>query len=379
MENNRGLEDEPKAGALSDIARAADPCAILLDSATILEQIPDIVWVLDLKSLRFCYLSPSVASLPGWSTARVDQVCLGRSLSPESFSRAAQLVTDRIGRYGRNDPEALRPFTAELEILGSEGQVYPMETRVSFLVDASRQVNALLGVSRNLEPKAERERALLAKLEMEDTLYHELEHRVKNSLSIAASLLSLAGSRIGDKEAARVLQESHARLKALSLVYDHLRGLEPSGCVDLSEYLKKIADGLVEAFNSTFGIIELTTSCQECLVNTTLAISVGLIVNELIVNSIKHARPKAGPLVVELGVLRREGGSIIISVGDNGQGLPDFYTLKAGEGLGNSIIQSLVSQLKGRIEWTRSDSGGARFILEIPQVDGPGAEKVMLS
>ncbi len=208
------------------------------------------------------------------------------------------------------------------------------------------------------------ERDMLASLREKEVLLKEIHHRVKNNMQIVSSLLSLQAREVDDPAMLDLLAESRTRILSMALVHEDLYQSDNLAQVDFRHYLERLAErtrsGIAGASRVTF---ELTL--DELSLAVDQAIPLGLLCNELFTNALKHAFPGGGEGTVRVD-LRREDGTAVITVRDNGRGLPPGYVPGEGTTLGVQLVWSLAEQLQGKAEaW---NDGGAVFAVRFPVV-----------
>lgn len=205
------------------------------------------------------------------------------------------------------------------------------------------------------------ETRLRAALAERDTLLQELGHRIKNTLSLAGSLISLAGSRAVNAQDAELFEESKARVHAMALLYDMLLSSGSATTVAVAPYIRALCDRIRSAFAPAQGGVAVDlrfeSEAVEAELDSSKAVAVGLILNEALTNAFKYAVRPGRALSVRVG-LREEDGRLKLSVRDDGPGLP--AGAESGEGLGLRLIRELVAQLKGEL---RVESGVAGLSL----------------
>jgi two-component sensor histidine kinase len=179
------------------------------------------------------------------------------------------------------------------------------------------------------------------------TLYRELDHRVRNSLQIAASMLTFQAAGKRSLEVREALEDAAARIRGIALMHDFLAVSSDLREVDLDRYLAKLCAELTEHTG-----LQCTVEAESIRMGTTRASMLAMIAHELITNVSKYAYPGgAGPVSV---LCRREpDGTVRLTVADMGVGLPESIEPGDGGGLGMRIIRSLVEQLNGRFEIAR--------------------------
>lgn len=190
---------------------------------------------------------------------------------------------------------------------------------------------------------AEEERQ--AALEQADRLFEELSHRVKNSLAIVSSIVS-SEARAGPEALRPVLERVGTRVAAVGRLYDTISRTGAIAQVPVRPYLEAILEGL-ESSLAGEGRVAITSDLPEITLAGQQAVSLGLVVNELVTNSLKHAFPegRSGRIAVRL---RREGETCHLSIGDNGVG--GEAEGEGERGLGSRLVAAFVANLGGEMK-----------------------------
>ncbi len=215
--------------------------------------------------------------------------------------------------------------------------------------------------SLHLEEQVERRtQALQAAFDRRTALLHEVEHRIKNTLQMTASLVLLKARRLRDPEARKVLQETAERVSALSAAHRLLSAAGDGGRFNLKEFTSELAGELITALPK--GQVDLDLAIQPLGVPASKATALALLLNELVGNAVKHAFPngRRGRLTIEIG--RTENG-LKIAVDDDGVGLD--HAPPAEGSFGKTLITMLVQQLKGQLTW-RDQKPGTRAEIVMP-------------
>ncbi len=213
------------------------------------------------------------------------------------------------------------------------------------------------------------EKVVLASLKEKEILLKEIHHRVKNNLQIIASLLSLQSRYVTDENVLNVLKESQNRVKAMALVHERLYRSENLSEVALSDYLKFLIDNLFRFYGTDPQQVRMMFDAGDVKVDINNAIPIGLIINELVSNSLKHAFPEGekGDLAI---TIRQDESTIVMTVHDSGPGIPENFDWRNAKSLGLRLVISLVDQLNGTIGLDRP--GGTTFTITIPKKTGTG-------
>ncbi|MBN2874303.1 MAG: sensor histidine kinase [Spirochaetales bacterium] len=210
----------------------------------------------------------------------------------------------------------------------------------------------------NLEARVAERTNLLEQRQRElEALLKEVHHRVKNNLQIVLSLLNLTASTSQSAEARALLETSQARIFAMSLVHEEIYRTGDFSGIDLANYAPRIADQLLM---TTFPAVRREYHVSSLRLGLEIAIPCGLILSELITNSIKHAFSVrgTGTLLIETGMIEDEA---FIRVADDGPGFSACPQNRERPGIGLDIIDSLVHQINGRI--VREAKPGASCLL----------------
>jgi two-component sensor histidine kinase len=208
------------------------------------------------------------------------------------------------------------------------------------------------------------ERELQAALEHHKLLLNEINHRVRNSLQLVIGQLTLQARDSDDPALTRGLHEAISRVAAVARVHERLYRSGDILHIDLAAYLSDVCEGLSELMP------QIEFQCDEgrpIRTSTDRAVSVALLATELLTNAAKHAQSR-----VTIRLAMGAGSAAILSVRDEGAGLPDDFSIKDGKGLGMRIIAALIRQLHGDLNIIRHDPG-SEFVLTFPLADAPAA------
>ncbi len=196
--------------------------------------------------------------------------------------------------------------------------------------------------------KAERDR-LAGLLTEKEILLKEVHHRVKNNLTVIASLLSLQANSPGNEQAANALRASQHRVESMALIHEQLYTTDDMSRVDLAAHVTLLATSLFHSYGTDPDRVSWQVTMQPLELGLDQAIPAGLILSELISNVLKHGFPKGRTGSIVIGGARR-GAQIELSVTDDGVGVPEGVEFSKPKSLGMQIIKILTRQLKGTFE-----------------------------
>ena len=186
-------------------------------------------------------------------------------------------------------------------------------------------------------------------LAQKETLLKEIHHRVKNNLQIVASLLSLQSRLLDDEKIEQYFQESQNRIAAMALIHQQLyESVDLSG-IRIDSYLQDLAAQLIHTYGNQNQVVRTIVDVPDKPIPIETAVPLGLIVNELVTNSIIHGVSKLkGEGRIELAITEHDDHCVLI-VRDNGPGLPEEIDISAADSLGLSLVETLAQQLNGNL------------------------------
>lgn len=195
----------------------------------------------------------------------------------------------------------------------------------------------------------ERTHELLRALEEKEILLKEVHHRVKNNLQLISSLLNLQIPYIDHEKATDLFIESQSRVRSIAMVHEKLYQSKCLDRIDFSDYIKNIVSNLFQTYNVNQDKITFELIMDEFSLNIETCIPCGLIITELLTNSIKHAFPDdlKGKIWI---VLDSDYGNITLKIIDNGIGFPENIDIGNPDSFGLQLVILLVNQLRGTIE-----------------------------
>ncbi len=211
-----------------------------------------------------------------------------------------------------------------------------------------------------------REAALKAALDYHKVLVNEINHRVKNSLQLVAAMINLRAETGGDP--ADVLRQASNRIAVVAQAHERLTGSFDIAHIDLAMYLggicKDVEDQVTEC--------ELEFSAAAPIVMPTdRAVRVALILNELVMNACKHASRTEGTVRVWVSLIPKDPDRLILSIRDNGAGLPHGLDVANTRTMGLRVVTALVQQMGAELRVDRPSAGGTEFVLDCPLRAGP--------
>ncbi|MCZ7401919.1 MAG: PAS domain S-box protein [Candidatus Methanoperedens sp.] len=275
-----------------------------------------------------------------------------KHLYPEDSERIAEAVRRA------HDPAGDGSFDVEHRIVDRNGSIHWVSTRsrTHFEGEGSlRRPVRTVGAVADITERKSAEEKIETSLKEKEILLREIHHRVKNNMQIISSLLGLASGSIKDKKYADMFHESQNRITSMSLIHEKLYRSRDLAKIDLKEYIRDLANAIFQSCGVKNGMIVLNINIENVHLGVDHSIPLGLIVNELITNSLKYAFPgeRKAEIKVSLHLIDENTFELIIS--DNGVGIPYNVDFRKTESLGLRLVTLLVeNQLKGKIDLDRS-------------------------
>jgi len=216
-------------------------------------------------------------------------------------------------------------------------------------------------LEKEIVERKEAEAKLKETLAESEILLKEVHHRVKNNLQVISSILNLQSSYVKDLYTLNMLKECRDRIKSMSFIHESLYQSKNFSHVDFGDYLKSLCSNLLYSYSVT-GRVSLNFDIDKLFLSLDTSIPCGLIVNELVANALKYAFPNSKKGNIFISLKRKEEGSNLLIIEDDGIGMPENLNIEETESLGLQLVMTLVDQIDGSLTLERGK--GARFLIE---------------
>ena len=235
---------------------------------------------------------------------------------------------------------------------------------------------SLRGFAKVLRDETERKQAddlILKSLREKDLLLREIHHRVKNNLNVISSLLSLQAGQAQDSEVQRLFDELQDRVRSIATLHETLYGSRDLANIDFGPYMQQLVHDLVEFYGITPARIQVNVEAEKVVLSIEQALPLGLIVNELVSNALKHAFPGGRHGVIRVhfrysgGICNGpavDGSRCELRVEDNGSGISNADGLWERQSMGLKLVRLLADQLQGQVCFDQSE--GVKFVVRFP-------------
>jgi PAS domain S-box-containing protein len=283
------------------------------------------------------------------------------------FSKGVPLISDQ---YDKFDPRHSRmyayhsfasvPIIAKSQVIGALNVISSQRHSLS-----QDDKTLLMAIGQEMGAAIEKlkvEEQIRSSLKEKEVLLKEIHHRVKNNLQLISSMLNLQSKYIQDPKDIEVFNESQNRVRSMAIIHEKLYQSKDLARLDFAGYIDDLTTYLFRAYSINPDQIRLEVDVQDVSLTVNSAITCGLIINELVSNSIKYAFPDGRNGLMYLRMSAEEG-RVVLYVGDDGVGLPPAVDFRNTRTLGLQLVNSLVEQMGGSIELNRSSGTEFKIIL----------------
>lgn len=316
--------------------------------------------------LKVVWITDAFTRLTGYSLAEVEK--------PEQWLRIVH--PDDRETLQKHMEKILSGGTdkQEIRLINADGDMIWVNIFGEPAMDESgREVVGILGAAQDITKRKEAEQSIKSSLEEKEILLKEIHHRVKNNLQVISSILNLQLGYIEDKGLKVIFRESQDRIKSMALIHEKLYQTGELASIDFSEYVRDLTATVLRSYALPGSGVNIALDLADVRLDIDTSIQLGLILNELCSNAMKHAFPggKGGELRIEFS--SNEDDSCVLVVRDNGIGLPEDLDIRTAKSMGLQLIDSMATQLKGTLEVSRTD--GTEFKLIFPCPEGVKARR----
>jgi PAS domain S-box-containing protein len=331
-------------GALIDITERKRMEEALLDSEELLritlENILDPVFITDSEG-RFTFICSNIPFILGYTVEEIRAMGNISALFGEAL-----FPPEELERKGE-----IRNIDCVIACKDGRSDDYLVTVK-----SVSIKEGTVLYVCRRITERKRAEEQIRASLAEKEVLLKEIHHRVKNNMQIISSLMELQSDSIPDERSRACLRESQNRIRSMALIHELLYQSKDFSAIDLGEYISNLAQYLFDSYVVERERVSLNIDAGNIYLDINRAVPCGLVINELISNSLKHGFPhgRSGEISV---LVSSDGGRITLQVADNGIGMPAGLDLGNTETLGLQLVNLLAKQLMGRISFDGGKSG----------------------
>ncbi|MFN5182712.1 MAG: histidine kinase dimerization/phosphoacceptor domain -containing protein [Bacteroidota bacterium] len=252
------------------------------------------------------------------------------------------------------------PTQFEIVNKDHEGNEIWAEVFLSPIYDNNGKVVEVSGLAHNITQNKKSQLQIAQSLKEKEVLLSEIHHRVKNNLQVIISILNLQANSIKDPAARTHFQECQDRIRSMANIHETLYRNKDFSNIQFSDYIRSITQSLINSYGETSKPINANYFLDAVSLNLDYSIPCGLILNELVSNSIKYAFKKNKTRNINVS-LTKTNNKIAFIISDDGIGLPDKIDFRNTETLGLQLVIALVDQLNGKIELNKKE--GTEFLI----------------
>jgi len=253
----------------------------------------------------------------------------------------------------------------EFRICRRNGDVRWLKSMGHLMLDEENVPGIMIGALLDITETKQVEERIKASLREKEILLREIHHRVKNNLQVISSLLNLQVHAVKDKQVLEVFRESQDRIRAMTLIHEKLYQSDSLARVCFADYAQDLAESLYSSYGVSTARVALTVNIDNVALNLDTAIPCSLIVHELLSNALKYAFPEGSRGELALGLHAGDDETCVLTIRDNGVGMPKDLDIRKTETLGLQLVMSLTKQLQGEMSLDRRD--GTEFKFTFPQ------------
>jgi len=320
---------------------------------TILDNIEEGYYEVDLVG-NFTFFNDSLCKMLNYSKNELMGMNNQQYMDEEGAKRVYEIF-NKVYKTGRPS-KGVEFQTIRKDRVKKHGEI-----SVSLIKDSKGQPIGFRGIIRDITERKLAEEKIKASLEEKEVMLREIHHRVKNNMQIMSSLLRLQSGKIKDKKTLEIFKTSQSRIRSMAFIHESLYQSEDLARIDFSDYTSRVTTHLFSLYGTRTAHINYKVEVKDVFLDINTAIPCGLIINELVTNSLKHAFPddRRGEMLVKMRVDKRGKHTLIVK--DTGIGFPERLDFRETETLGMQLVTDLAIQVGGSIKLNRE--GGTAFTI----------------
>ena len=285
-------------------------------------------------TLNIIYINPAALQLTGGTEEQMlgsDFLAHFTGQSKEKIEHILDRLDDGPDEIGEDEPVFIGDHRVLLTLIPIHYEDY--DSILVLLQDITIRKNAESIIHNSLQTK--------------DEFIHEINHRVKNNLQLITSLLSLQSGQVTDERIERFFQESQNRVTAMALIHEHLHEQDTKHGIHLKDYIEDLLNQLIYSVGEQSSIVRTYVTVPESHIPLDTAVPLGLMINELVTNSLIHGRSTTEEENKIFIDIQEEQNDYVLTVRDNGPGFPEGTEIDTSESMGLALISILSQQLGG--------------------------------
>jgi PAS domain S-box-containing protein len=363
VENSLSFLRDPQGNAMGFVAVSKDISERkraeeqIQYQADLLRNVSDAILATD-KDGRLRMWNRAAENIYGWKAEDALGSDFHALIDPEYRFQSREEVIGKLDREGSWSGEIIHRL--------QDGKQIPVHSTITILKDAKGNPAGMVSVNHDISARKQAEQQIYSSLKEKEVLLQEIHHRVKNNLQIISGLLTLQADQSAGKSLAEIFQESQDRIRSIALIHEKLYKSHNLAEIEFDEYLRSLTENLFSTHGVDSGRISIVYKIEKILFTIEKAIPMGLIVNELITNILKHAFPDERRGEIRIGLhaqadarkhaQKTESGTLYrvptceLVIADNGIGLPSPQMPEQQKTLGMKLVSMLAQQLQAELK-----------------------------
>ena len=307
------------------------------------ENIQDSFWLISVEVMTdVLYLSPAYEQI--WGRSRKEFYANNCNWIDWVHPEDTHLLLDSLPRILVGESTS-----TEYRIIRPDGTIRWVCDRAFPIYDESGKVYRIAGICEDISDRKLAEVRIQAALREKEVLLKEIHHRVKNNMQVISSLLQLQAQYIEDEATLFLFEESQNRIHSMALIHEQLYQSDSLDRIDIQNYVENLVDNLFQSFGCSNDSIKISLNVDPIFLNIETAIPCGLIINELVSNSLKYAFNSTIKAEIKIDFIEIFTQQFHLNIQDNGSGFPENFDVENTETLGIRLVKMLAEQLDGGI------------------------------
>ena len=307
----------------------------------------------------------SLIDSTAWRSLEHDQIFGYKTLLPEwTFDMFMEHIIpedrDQVKTKFQNALSTGTEWNFECRIRRTDGVIRWIWAKGNQVYNKKNKPVTMFGIVQDITPHKLAEDQIINLLHEKEYILREVHHRIKNNMNTISGLLTLQAELQDNNRIKDVLHDASGRVQSMMILYDRLYRNELTGGLSIKDYLPSLIDQISAIFPLN-KLITFNTQIDDIVLDPKILSLIGIIINELITNSMKYAFKKRKDGIITLSASKRENRLVIIFE-DNGSGIPESVTLENSSGFGMQLVDLLVKQMNGSVKIERDN--GTRFVIE---------------
>ena len=306
------------------------------------ENIQDSFWLVSADFTDLLYISPAYEQI--WGRTREELYAEPLKCMESVHPEDEYLLEESMRRVLQGESTS-----TEYRIFRPDGTMRWLCDRAFPIYDESGKIYRIAGICEDISDRKFTEARIQAALREKEILLKEIHHRVKNNMQVVSSLLQLQAQYIEDEPTLALFEESQTRIHSMALIHEQLYQSENLDRIDLPIYVENLVANLYQSFGCGSNSIQFNLNVDPIFLNIETAIPCGLIINELVSNSLKYAFTQSLAGEININFHEITSQQFHLSIQDNGSGFPADFDVENAETLGVRLVRMLTHQLEGTL------------------------------